>query len=125
MLFFLQNVVAVSATLLTAPLAARSHVCVLLATRTLCRQFRMDSPLDSESPPQRMAFSRAPAVFLRGYAIAATGVPLRGSTQPSHTRRSLTPYLGSKPPPLLLFLGRAAEVGLVRQARGQGLAPLQ
>ena len=56
MLFFLQNVVAVSATLLTAPLAARSHVCVLLATRTLCRQCRMDSPLDLESPRNEWRF---------------------------------------------------------------------
>ena len=91
MLFYLQNVVAVSATLLTAPLAARSHVCVLLATPTLCRQFRMDSPLDLESPPQRMA---SLAVFLRGYAIAATGVPPRHPDDESrsiHTRRALTP----------------------------------
>ena len=51
MLFFLQNVVAVSATLLTAQLLlARTYACSL-ATRTLCRQFRMDSPLDLESPP--------------------------------------------------------------------------
>ena len=51
MLFFLQNVVAVSATLLTAPLAARSHVCVLFGHSHTLPAIRMDSPLDLESPP--------------------------------------------------------------------------
>ena len=85
MLFFLQNVVAVSATLLTAPLAARSHVCVLFGhSHTLpAIQDRMDSPLDLESPPQRMA---SLAVFLRGYAIAATGVPPHTTSHDRVTR---------------------------------------
>ena len=79
MLFFLQNVVAVSATLLTAPLAARSHVCVLLATPTLCRQFRMDSPLDLESPPQRKAFQE------RHWQFSATPSPRRAFPHATRT----------------------------------------
>ncbi len=82
----------------------------------------MDSPLDLESPQQRTAFL---AVFLRGYAIAATGVPPRHPDEDTTESHETVPYasLGSKPPPLLLRFLRAAEVGLVRQTRGQGLAP--
>ena len=78
MLVFWQDVVAVSATLLTAQLLlARTYACSL-ATRTLCRQFRMDSPLDLESPP-------TDGVSRQQFSYAATPSPRRAFPHATRT----------------------------------------